>query len=147
MITTIKPFEHHGKQFIPLSSDTIRYIFPVITKSEWCLLTFMIYKIEAFGKDSDFIPYSQFRHYTPVHSNEAISKALKGLEKIGLIKRERQSVKSVTSYALNLDAEITRVVNDDGLTGLMFKNGEFRPLNFGFRTSETEGINKDIYNK
>lgn len=133
---SIEPFRHHAKQFIPLNAETIRYIFPVLTKSEWCILTFLIYKIEAFGKESDAIPYTQFALYTPVHSKEAISSALNGLVSLGLVNRHRKLRTDVMNYTLNINAKIYTITEGKRLTSVRFANGVVRFPKFGNRTDQ-----------
>jgi len=115
-IKSIMPFDHQGYQYVSLRADTIRSIVPFLSKSAWCILTWIVYQIEGFSdkEDGDKIPYEQFKKYTAVKSNTAISTALKELTSLGLISKSRYERNKVATYTLNLSVSIEILLDRNG---------------------------------
>lgn len=119
-----QPFAHLKAQFVPLKWTTVMYVMSLLSSSEKDILLFMIAKIEAFNKDSEAISYDSISKWTSVKSRATISKVLKRLKELGLIKAYYPSRRKAAKYSMNLDINITFIKDREGrFLGTTFANG------------------------
>lgn len=72
---TIKPFLRQGRQ-ITIDVVLVDELMPHISANAWRVLCFFIRKTQCFGKDADYISYSQIRKGAGIASDKTVSLAL-----------------------------------------------------------------------
>ena len=97
----IKPFARQG-HFTVVDNAIFDFVLPNISRTSGYVLLFIIRKTIGWQKDKDAISYSQLREITGIKGKSTISKAIKELERIGIITVQRtHSRNGSTVYSLN----------------------------------------------
>lgn len=115
----VKPFFNYD-EWTMTHNIIIDDIMPKLSGSAWKVLTVIIRKTKGWHKECDEVSFSQIKQLTGVNSNTTISKALKDLEEMGVIKVDRPDLSGddparfwkSNIYSLNLDFEIEVEVKD-----------------------------------
>ena len=82
------------------------YIILNLTPSEYIVLTYMIRKIQAWGKSSDKISHNLIVMETMIGSKQTVNTAIKGLVKKDMIVKNREAPRSIMTYSLNRNFEL-----------------------------------------
>lgn len=100
-MTTIQPFAEQGN-YTQVHNVAFDHIMPLLSGSEWKILSLIIRKTKGWQKDEDDIAYSQFRSGTGISSNNTIKKALAKLVSMGIVQQGKPAHKADPyGYRLN----------------------------------------------
>ena len=112
MSDTVYPFDTR-EQFTKIHNYVIDHMMPTLKPNAFKLLILIIRKTKGWGKDADRISYSQMREGMGIASDTTLSAAIKELEELNYIQRER--VDGVTTnYTLNTTLKVDHYKNCRG---------------------------------
>lgn len=106
MSEKVKPFSSQDK-YTTFENVIIDHLLPIIPPNAWKCLTLIMRKTIGWHKDRDEISFSQIKAGTGIKNNGTVTKALKDLERMGLVMVIRSRNQWDTNiYILNTDFEI-----------------------------------------
>jgi len=112
MNDTVYPFDTR-EQFTKIHNYVIDHMMPTLKPNAFKLLILIIRKTKGWGKDADRISYSQLREGTGIASDATLSAAIKELEELNYIQRERVDG-ATTNYTLNTTLKVDLFKNCSG---------------------------------